>query len=235
MRQGVIYKITNPNGRHYIGQSVDVKSRLAKYKRLLCEQQKALYNSLLKYGFENHSIEIIYEGPASTLNSKEKYYIKKFNSRIEGLNLTDGGEGTLGRVQTKEEKEKRAESLRGQKRSEKTKKLMSLAAKGKPKILSEEVLKAKRKHAKMLAEKNKGTKKSPEQIEKCKQTRTLNRFKKHGHILKLDLEGNVVEKRMPCIGDIARELNMDPGTIRQAILSNGKVISAGYRWKYEKL
>lgn len=45
-----IYKITNPNGRIYIGQSTDIKFRWGIYRKLKCKDQPSLYNSLKKYG-----------------------------------------------------------------------------------------------------------------------------------------------------------------------------------------
>ena len=45
-----IYKITSPNNKVYIGQSVDIEKRLKRYKNLNCKKQSKIYNSLNKYG-----------------------------------------------------------------------------------------------------------------------------------------------------------------------------------------
>lgn len=45
-----IYKITSPKQRIYIGQSTNIKKRFNHYNRLLCEKQRILYRSFLKYG-----------------------------------------------------------------------------------------------------------------------------------------------------------------------------------------
>jgi group I intron endonuclease len=99
----VIYKITNPNGRVYIGQTVDFERRLDKYRRLKCKSQHALYASMCKYGFDSHIFEIIeeFESP-SLLDSREIFYIDLYKSNKSrypdknGMNLTDGGHGTRG-------------------------------------------------------------------------------------------------------------------------------------------
>ena len=67
-----IYKITNPNGKVYIGQSVDIEKRLSNYKRLSQSilEQPAIYNSLLKHGVENHIFEIIEECIIELLNER---------------------------------------------------------------------------------------------------------------------------------------------------------------------
>jgi group I intron endonuclease len=54
-----IYKITNPNDKIYIGQSINIENRIKKYKSLQCKGQRILYNSIKKYGWGNHVFEII--------------------------------------------------------------------------------------------------------------------------------------------------------------------------------
>jgi len=82
-----IYKITNPNGKIYIGQSIDIYRRFKEYNKLYCSQSKKLYNSLNKYGFDNHVFEIIEECLVKDLNIKEEQYILYYNSHIIGLNI----------------------------------------------------------------------------------------------------------------------------------------------------
>jgi group I intron endonuclease len=91
-----IYKITNPKGKVYIGQSVDVNHRLGKYKRLNGNilAQKKIYNSLIKYGIENHSFEVLEECSMEQLNEKEIYYIEKYDSFKNGLNMQIGGKSS---------------------------------------------------------------------------------------------------------------------------------------------
>ena len=68
-----IYKITSPSGKIYIGQSKDIRRRMQYYNRLNCKNQTKLYNSLLKYGWENHLFEILIECSELELNYLEKY------------------------------------------------------------------------------------------------------------------------------------------------------------------
>ena len=74
-----IYKITNPNGRIYIGQSTDVKGRWNKYSKLHCKDQPSLYSSLKKYGWEKHTKEIIEECKANDLDTQEIYWGEHYN------------------------------------------------------------------------------------------------------------------------------------------------------------
>lgn len=97
----IIYKITNRiNNKIYIGQSINFKNRLKKYKQD-CKSQKIsampIVRAMKKYGLENFIIEIIDKNIISKdeLNSKESYYIEKFNSNdtTKGYNIASGGIG----------------------------------------------------------------------------------------------------------------------------------------------
>lgn len=88
-----IYKITNPNGKIYIGQSSNIEKRFYSYKKLNCKGQKKLYNSLIKYGVINHKYEILQLCEKEQLNELEVYYIELFQTfnNKNGLNLKSGG------------------------------------------------------------------------------------------------------------------------------------------------
>ena len=83
-----IYKITNPNNKIYIGQSVDLIVRINNYKKMTTSisEQRAIYNSLLKYGVENHTFEIIEECEIELLNEKERYWQEYYDCVKNGLN-----------------------------------------------------------------------------------------------------------------------------------------------------
>ena len=75
-----IYKITNPSGKIYIGQSVNIDNRISSYKNLKCKNQTKLYRSLLKYTFENHIFEILEECNIEMLNERERFYQDFYNA-----------------------------------------------------------------------------------------------------------------------------------------------------------
>ena len=56
-----IYKIISPSGKIYIGESENIPNRIYYYKIVSCKKQRRLYNSIKKYGWENHIFEIIEE------------------------------------------------------------------------------------------------------------------------------------------------------------------------------
>jgi len=106
---GVIYKITNPTGKIYIGCTIDWKRRFSEYRRLSMVGQRKLYNSLKKYGYENHIFEIIEECEENMLHEREIYYINHYNCIDEGLNIRLGNRN--GRL-TEETKTKNIQILK---------------------------------------------------------------------------------------------------------------------------
>lgn len=83
-----IYKITSPKGKIYIGQSKHIEKRFYYYQRGRCEQQRKLYNSLFKHGWENHIFEIIEECEESELDCRERHWQDFYDvkDREKGLN-----------------------------------------------------------------------------------------------------------------------------------------------------
>jgi group I intron endonuclease len=89
-----IYKITNPKGKVYIGQSIDIYTRWRNYnnKNFPFKQQRHLTSSIKKYGIDSHRFETVRECNESMLNHWESYYIYFFDSLSpQGLNLKEGG------------------------------------------------------------------------------------------------------------------------------------------------
>jgi group I intron endonuclease len=98
---GKIYKITNNiNGKIYIGCTIrsTIEKRFSEhvYRAKTCKYKSKLYNSFKKYGINNFTIELIEECEINDIYNKEKHYINVYNTYIDGLNSTLGGEGTIG-------------------------------------------------------------------------------------------------------------------------------------------
>ena len=91
---GYIYKLTAPNGKIYIGQTTSIERRYSKYARGDCKDQKKLYNSILKYGWDSFQKGIIFEGECSgkCLDRLEVLFIHQYGSFVDGLNMTKGGD-----------------------------------------------------------------------------------------------------------------------------------------------
>jgi group I intron endonuclease len=82
-----IYKITSPNGKIYIGQSVNIERRFIKYKHISSyKNQIKLKKSFLKYGVDNHTFEIVEECELCLLNDRERYWQDFYNVLKFGLN-----------------------------------------------------------------------------------------------------------------------------------------------------
>ena len=89
-----IYKINFPNGKTYIGKSVNIKQRIKEHNTDI--RQEVLYLAITKY-FKNNieEFEILEECEREKLSEREKYWIKYYNSNLKekGYNLTEGGDG----------------------------------------------------------------------------------------------------------------------------------------------
>jgi len=111
-----IYKIISPSNKIYIGQSINIEKRFKQYKRLDCKKQPKIYNSLKKYGPENHIFEIIGEYELCELDKNETYWKQYYNTINEGLNceLFDIGQG----YRSDDVKSKISNSLKGKSKSQ---------------------------------------------------------------------------------------------------------------------
>jgi group I intron endonuclease len=107
-----IYKITNPKGEVYIGQSIDIKKRFNAYKKLRCKNQPKIYNSFVKYGVENHIFEILEELDVQSLNKRERFWQKEFDVLNNGLNCKLTNENDFNGSFCKETKEKMSNSAK---------------------------------------------------------------------------------------------------------------------------
>jgi len=101
-----IYKITNPNGKVYIGQTWDFKRRFDQYQKTFGIKQRRLYNSIIKYGVESHNFDIICELPndisQEVLDRYELVYWEFYKDcLVELLNIRIPGKGGKHSEETK--------------------------------------------------------------------------------------------------------------------------------------
>lgn len=236
-KKGYIYKITNPNGKIYIGQTTRLKNRMSSYRT--CNNistQQLLYYSIKKYGWDNHTFEVLTEVTIDKIYDTEIEYIKEYNSFFKenpnGLNMTRGGEGTLGKKNTPETIKKRINSILGRKHSEETKKLMSILKKGKPShnkgIPCPESTKEK------ISKSNKGRQPSKETINNRNKTRLQKLIEKHESILQIDKTTKKIIKEWTILPkEIGKVLKMCDSSIVKC-LKNKKEHHKGFIWQFKK-
>lgn len=110
-----IYKITNPTGAIYIGQSRDISKRRTSYRGISKKNQgqPKLYNSLRKYGADNHSFEVIQECELHELNIFEYYWQEYYNAcSRENLNCTLTSINETPSVVSEETRKKQSEAAK---------------------------------------------------------------------------------------------------------------------------
>jgi len=114
-----IYKITNPEGKSYIGLSKDIEKRFQSHKALQFKGNNKLRESLTKYGKDSHLFKVLEEINISTLTKSqsdsllrkhERYWINIYKTFDDGLNENRGGSGCGSH--TPESKQKISEALK---------------------------------------------------------------------------------------------------------------------------
>lgn len=137
---GVIYKITSPTGRLYVGQTKCFRKRVKSYRHKCVNinyTNNKLFNSFKKHGFDSHKIEIIETIDDNILYEREKFWIKELDTYCfenkKHLNMSRGGEGggktwmfDIERREKQSENNKGANNFfYGKKHSDSTKKILS--------------------------------------------------------------------------------------------------------------
>jgi len=126
-KEFVVYRISHiDSGKSYIGITTNYKKRMQVHFNSH-NTNSYLHRTIKKHGKENFKHEIIFECNSwKELCEEETEYIKIFNTKApNGYNLTDGGEGTLGRLYSLETRKKIGKMSKNRFVSEKTRKKMS--------------------------------------------------------------------------------------------------------------
>lgn len=102
-------------------------------------RQTLVYNSIKKYGFQAHGLDVIdtFRSNYDFASGREMFWIRSYMSNKNrypeqnGLNLTDGGDGIRGYKATPEAIEKNRRAKLGKRASEETRRKISESNKGK--------------------------------------------------------------------------------------------------------
>jgi len=110
MEKHYIYKMTSPSAKSYIGRTKDFDQRMKQHegRSLKNKNNKALYNAIQKYGWDNFTKEIIAEVLSDDAPQIEEIMMIKYNSVKQGYNMTYatmGGDVWEGRRDTQEYKD----------------------------------------------------------------------------------------------------------------------------------
>jgi group I intron endonuclease len=125
---GVIYKLTSPSGKVYVGQTTMLERRWDYYRRLSCKHQRQLHKALVKYGWDSFIKEVVdYAYDKEYLDFLECLYIGLNNSIATGYNSATGGANSKHSPETIA---KMRESKRGHTVSPETRAKLRLASLG---------------------------------------------------------------------------------------------------------
>ena len=129
-----LYVITNlVNGKQYVGIAVDFERRCREH--ISGHGSKIVCQAIQKYGIDNLTFEVWYEGDEQWIKALEHRAILALGTCApSGYNLTFGGEGSLGWRASEETRRKMSEAHKGKRlgsHSEETRRKISEARKGK--------------------------------------------------------------------------------------------------------
>lgn len=117
MKISCIYKIENLcNGKLYVGQTVDFRSRKGSHLSALRRGKSAniyLQRAFDKYGENNFEFSILEFCEPSELNDREMYWIEILDTYNSGYNMDKGGGGIRGYHFTDEQKAKISAANKG--------------------------------------------------------------------------------------------------------------------------
>ena len=259
--KGIVYKYTMPNGKVYIGQTIDEERRRRDFLNINKRYAgNVINNARKKYGPENIKYEKLFEGDFKNiedandvLNQMEKYYIQVYNSKDNGYNMTYGGDGVRGliknadsieqmRLKLKEYYKTHDNPFKGRKHTEETKeKLRQIAMnresafKGKKHTEESKIKMSVSKKGRFIGEKNAfyGKKHTAESKAKISE--------KNGKpVAQIDVETNEIIKIYASPTMASKELNKKRGNVEISkvctnyITPSGKryLTAHGYKWKY---
>ena len=219
-----IYKITNPKGKIYIGQSTNIEDRWEKGHKYNSGSGKKLKNSLNKYGWENHKKEILEECVIEHLSERETYWIEYYDSYKKGLNSTSKG-GIQG-YKDEQWRKTHSEGLKGRKGVWEGKKRPEHSAflKENGSGLSYE---RTQEHKDNLSKKLTGTKFSKEICEKISQN-------KIGKGLKPIICDTLFGMEFKSLSEASEILNLNKGNICE-VLKGNKIHVKGFVFRYKDL
>lgn len=229
-----IYKITNPNGKVYIGQSINIEARKRIYRYNTSYKNSIgprIHNSINKHKWENHLHEIVEECTIDQLNEREtywkQYYLDKLGwENVLFCNLHDTGGGPRSE-QTKQNISKGKLGTKGwpkgNKRPEEFGKIISNNKERSEKIRKSN--KGKQKpgsgHNKPLSNKHKDN--------ISKNSRGISRNQKPVH--QYDKQGNFI-KEWSSGTEVKQTLKINSSNI-PACCKGKKQTVGGYIWKYK--
>lgn len=92
---GIIYRLTFPDGKSYIGMTTHtIEWRLKRHEEWARKRDGKLQEAIRKYGMDAVHVEILAEVPREELAVSEMQAIAKHNTVWpHGLNMSDGGDG----------------------------------------------------------------------------------------------------------------------------------------------
>jgi hypothetical protein len=123
LKENVVYKLTFPNGKVYIGQTTQkLNQRLTRHCNTAFKSNDRGFNDKKARAIRKYltfSVDILYQG--KDLNQKEIEFIQQYDSMNKGYNSTTGGEGVPGKIMSNDQKDAISKAQKNRVRTDKEK------------------------------------------------------------------------------------------------------------------
>ena len=227
----IVYCVENIINRDmYIGETgKKLNKRKYEHERDALKGSNTHFHCALRlYGFENFIWRIIDEAPTKKQRKYlEKLWIKELDTRKNGYNLTDGGDGCLNYKFTDKQREKQRQSRIGKNLSIETKNKISESLKGEN---NPNFGKHRSEETKIKSSLSNKGKQAKEKNPWWKKFGVLN--PKSKCVIQSDLEGNDI-KEWGSAREIHRELGYSQGSISSVCRGEYKQ-SKGFLWRFKE-
>lgn len=239
MQNWTVYRHTSPSSKVYVGITTNLKERWSNFGAHYCTYNSIFKNAINKYGWNNIQHEVLLEGISKKeAEYAERYLIKWYKTHNMSYNITEGGEGTLGRKDSEETKNRKRVSNLGKTRTLEQRDRISKAHK------TEHAVSISRKNIEKAHDAWKGQHHSNETKRKLSEKakgRDMTALLKLARIaprnlftrpvLQIDFNNNVI-KEFLSIAEANRALGKTSNSIMNCL--SGRAKSAfGYRWRYK--
>lgn len=236
MKKWIVYRHTSPSGKVYVG----ITSQKAQTRWQYCNGYKVcsiFHKAIKKYGWSNFTHEILLDGISKEhAIYTEKYLISWYKLHNISYNITDGGEGSLGRKHSEDTKQKISKAHIGKVVSESTRLKQSMIRKGtkvgqlnpmyNKKHTNESKLKMSESRSGLLNHRY-GKKLNDLEIQKCREAQTTCKI-----VLQIDITTEEVVMEYSSIREAAKYVGVYPTHISEACRGIRKTVKQ-YKWRYK--
>lgn len=221
-----LYRHTSPSGKVYIGITSNIKVRWSNNGYRYTTYNSIFKHAILKYGWDNIKHEILFDNLTKEEACKlEQKLIKHYKDLNISYNITDGGEGALGRKHSQETIQKIRNSSKG------WSKASIEASVNSPKRRSTSLSNLEKAHQKWIGQQHsEKTKQKIREKAKGRDMTVPNKVSCQKRSVKVIMYNDTSEILFNSLSEAACYIGSNPANISRAIKNNYKVKQFNFKY-----